>query len=220
MVLVLFCDFIFTTRHLSQHMRLWYLSHGRPAKTQASLRIRAVSPEPSRFAHIKYGSRQRVRPNIRHLGPTGWLRIRIWRMILQRTIFSWDGSFHVERCLVPCDHLAEGRENYSTCISEPSHEIMVRFVLRKLFLQTRMRSHPVGLYVYFHTPCMRTATGSGETSRMRRLAWAFAGRLCDKYHNLMSWLINAPRAFVCFLSKVGVMVWLWLLIVTLSGLYV
>ena len=31
--------------------------------------------------------------------------------------------------------------------------------------------------------------GSGETARMRRLAWAFAGRLCDKYHNLMSWLM-------------------------------
>ena len=30
--------------------------------------------------------------------------------------------------------------------------------------------------------------GSGETARMRRIAWAFAGRLCDKYHNLMSWL--------------------------------
>ena len=30
--------------------------------------------------------------------------------------------------------------------------------------------------------------GSGETARMRMLAWAFAGRLCDKYHNLMSWL--------------------------------
>ena len=29
--------------------------------------------------------------------------------------------------------------------------------------------------------------GSGETAHMRRLAWAFAGRLCDKYHNLMSW---------------------------------
>ena len=29
---------------------------------------------------------------------------------------------------------------------------------------------------------------SGETARMRRIAWAFAGRLCDKCHNLMSWL--------------------------------
>ena len=41
-------------------MRLWYLPHRRPAKAQASLRIRAVSPEPSLFAHMKYGSRQRV----------------------------------------------------------------------------------------------------------------------------------------------------------------
>ena len=30
--------------------------------------------------------------------------------------------------------------------------------------------------------------GSGETARMRKLAWASAGRLCDKYHNLMNWL--------------------------------
>ena len=55
------------TLHMSQLMRLWYLSHRRPAKAQASLRIRAVSPEPSLFAHIKYGSRRRVRPKIRHL---------------------------------------------------------------------------------------------------------------------------------------------------------
>ena len=39
----------------------------RPAKAQASLRIRAVSPEPSLFAHMKYGSIRCVRPNIRHL---------------------------------------------------------------------------------------------------------------------------------------------------------
>ena len=31
--------------------------------------------------------------------------------------------------------------------NEPSHEIMVLFVLRKLIFQTRMRSHPVGLDV-------------------------------------------------------------------------
>ena len=30
--------------------------------------------------------------------------------------------------------------------------------------------------------------GSGETAGMRRLTLDFAGRLCDKYHNLMSWL--------------------------------
>ena len=36
--------------------------------------------------------------------------------------------------------------------------------------------------LYFHTSCMRTA-------RLR--AWAFAGCLCGKYHNLMSWLKSA-----------------------------
>ena len=32
--------------------------------------------------------------------------------------------------------------------------------------------------------------GSGEIARKRRLAWAIADRLCEKDHNLMSWLIN------------------------------
>ena len=54
-------------KHRSQLMRLWYLSHRRPAKAQASLRIHAVSPQPSLFAHMKYGSRRRIRPKIRHL---------------------------------------------------------------------------------------------------------------------------------------------------------
>ena len=30
--------------------------------------------------------------------------------------------------------------------------------------------------------------GSGKTVRMCRLTWTFVGHLCDKYHNLMSWL--------------------------------
>ena len=59
----------FYGNYLSQLMRLWYLSHRRPAKAQASLRIYAVSPEPSLFAHMKYGSRRRLRPKIRHLAP-------------------------------------------------------------------------------------------------------------------------------------------------------
>ena len=50
-------------------MRLWYLSRRRPAKAQASLRMRAVTQEPSLFAHMKYGSGQMVRPKSRHLAP-------------------------------------------------------------------------------------------------------------------------------------------------------
>ena len=52
---------------MSPLMRLWYLSHRRPAKAQTSLHIRAVWPEPSLFAYMKYGSKRRVRPKIRHL---------------------------------------------------------------------------------------------------------------------------------------------------------
>ena len=42
---------------LSQLMRLLFLSHRPPAKAQVSLRIHAVSTEPSLFAHMKHGSR-------------------------------------------------------------------------------------------------------------------------------------------------------------------
>ena len=42
---------------MSQLMWKRYLTHQRPAKAQASLRIRTVSPEPSLFAHTIYGSR-------------------------------------------------------------------------------------------------------------------------------------------------------------------
>ena len=41
---------------------------------------------------------------------------------------------------------------------------------------------------------------------MRRLAWAFAGRLCDKYHNLMSWLsycTTCHRPLLCSQQRTG-----------------
>ena len=64
-----------------------------------------------------------------------------------------------------------------TCF-KPAHGIMVLFDLRKLILQTRMRSYSdvwflVGPFVYFHTSCVRTAkalarlrgcAGSAESS--------------------------------------------------------
>ena len=41
-------------------------------------------------------------------------------------------------------------------------------------------------------PCIEWANckGSGETAWMLRLAWAFAVRICDKYHFHVSWLIS------------------------------
>ena len=40
-----------TINHLDRVKRIWYLSPMRAAKVQASLRIRAVSPEPPLLAH-------------------------------------------------------------------------------------------------------------------------------------------------------------------------
>ena len=65
-----------TSFYMSQLMRLWYVSHRRPAKAQASLRIRAVSPEPSLFAHMKYGPMKNQTSC-----PAGWLCTCIWRML-------------------------------------------------------------------------------------------------------------------------------------------
>ena len=78
---------------------------------------------------------------------------------------------------------------------EPSHEIMAFFVLRNL-IQPCMRSRPVVLDVRFlvgpfcllpYFMCVNSE-GAGKAAQMRRLAGAFAGRLCDKYQNLMRWL--------------------------------
>ena len=53
--------------------RIWYLSPLRAAKVQASLRIRAVSPEPSLLAHTSSESRGTFRQKARSLAPlNGW----------------------------------------------------------------------------------------------------------------------------------------------------
>ena len=53
--------------------RIWYLSPMRAAKVQASLRIRAVSPEPSLLAHTSSESRGTFRQKARSPAPlNGW----------------------------------------------------------------------------------------------------------------------------------------------------
>ena len=52
---------------------IWYLSPVRAAKVQASLRIRAVSPEPPLLAHTSSESRGTFRHKTRSLAPlNGW----------------------------------------------------------------------------------------------------------------------------------------------------
>ena len=61
------------TWNVDRVKRIWYLSPMRAAKVQASLRIRAVSPEPSLLAHISSESRGTFRQKARSLAPlNGW----------------------------------------------------------------------------------------------------------------------------------------------------
>ena len=58
---------------LDRVKRIWYLSPMREAKVQASMRIRAVSPEPSLLAHTSSESRGTFRQRARFLAPlNGW----------------------------------------------------------------------------------------------------------------------------------------------------
>ena len=78
-----------------------YLSHRRPAKAQASLRIRAVSSEPSLFAQMKYGSRRRVQQKIRHLAPLDGCACAFeeWVYGGRKVTTSWYGSNVIQRTL-------------------------------------------------------------------------------------------------------------------------
>ena len=98
-----------------------------------------------------------------------FIKILFIRMASSHSSVSYSGTIHSTPC--PVDHPTD-----SVCISnEPSHEIMALFVLRKLILQVRMRSHLVGLdvwclvgpFVYFRASCVRTAK---VLARRRRCA--------------------------------------------------
>ena len=61
------------TWQMDRVKRIWYLSPMRAAKVQASLRIRAVSPEPPLLAHTSSESRGTFRQKARSLAPlNGW----------------------------------------------------------------------------------------------------------------------------------------------------
>ena len=65
---------MFSSDHyLGRVKQIWYLSPMRAAKVQASLRIRAVSPEPPLLAHTSSESRGTFRQKARSLAPlNGW----------------------------------------------------------------------------------------------------------------------------------------------------
>ena len=84
---------------------------------------------------------------------------------------------------------------------EPSHETMAHFSSVNSNQHAQASSgarclifgRTLRLLPYF---MCANSKGSGETARMRRLTKACAGRLCDKYHSLMSWLIYTLYNFL------------------------
>ena len=74
--------------------RIWYLSHMRAAKVQASLRIRAFSPEPLLLAHTSSESRGTFRQKARSLAPLNGLAcaVKICRDGMLEDTNSLDGA--------------------------------------------------------------------------------------------------------------------------------
>ena len=114
---------------MSQHMRLWYLPDRRRAKAQASLHICAVSPEPSLFAHMMYGSRWRVRRNMRPLAPLDGCACAFDEWVYGGcTIISWDGANLFYFQVVSHCELGISSPNFSS-ISRLYHIVSWGFVL-------------------------------------------------------------------------------------------
>ena len=80
---------------LDRVKRIWYLSPMRAAKAQASLRIRAVSPELPLLAHTSSESRGTFRQKARPLAPlNGWAcAVKIWHDGMFEDTNSLDGAY-------------------------------------------------------------------------------------------------------------------------------
>ena len=85
---------VMVTGHLDRVKRIWYLSPMRAAKVQTSLRIRAVSPEPSLLAHTSSESRGTFRQKARSLVPlNGWAcAVKVCHDGMLEDINSLDGA--------------------------------------------------------------------------------------------------------------------------------
>ena len=84
-----------TIQYMGGVKRIWYLSPMRAAKVQASLRIRAVSPEPPLLAHTSSESRGTFRQKARSLAPlNGWAcAVKICHDGMLEDKFAWRGPY-------------------------------------------------------------------------------------------------------------------------------
>ena len=145
------------------------LTHRRPAKAQASLHILTVWPEPSLTNSPTKNQTS---------SPTGWLRMRIWRMSLWRTkstIISCSGSYH----------MAGGRwkdsdQEQLNSTSWPSHQTSCLMTKPTKWHPAKTQSDQSSLSACRRLGSLATHWGhskdSDQTGRMPRLIWVVAGR--------------------------------------------
>ena len=87
-----------THLYMGHVKRIWYLTPMRAAKVQASLRIRAISPEPPLLAHTSSESRGTFRQKARSLVPlNGWAcAVKICHDRMLEDTNSLDGAHTVK----------------------------------------------------------------------------------------------------------------------------
>ena len=97
--------------------RIWYLSPMRAAKVQASLRIRAVSPEPLLLAHTSSESRGTFRQKARSLAPlNGWAcAVKICHDGMLEDTNSLDGAHFMIRIQFSRDALYNPSYRFVIC---------------------------------------------------------------------------------------------------------
>ena len=96
------------TINMDRVKRNWYLSPMRAAKVQASLRIRAVSPEPSLLAHTSSESRGTFRQKARSLAPlNGWAcAVKVCHDGMLEDTNSLDGAHMIQPYLIYINYSA------------------------------------------------------------------------------------------------------------------
>ena len=164
--------------------RIWYLSPMRAAKVQASLCIRAVLPEPPLLAHTISESRGTFRQKTRSLAPlNGWTcAVEICHDGMLEDTNSPDGAQMIEQFwLFSRVLLCTGDKGPVKRICVFKQSVMTNFNCVCPAIQRGKGSGFLSEVSLDSLLVWASSGGSGETARMRRLAWTFAARICDKY---------------------------------------
>ena len=125
--------------------RIRYLSPMRAAKVQASLRIRAVSPEPSLLAHTSSESRGTFRQKARSLATlNGWAcAVKMCHDGMLKDTNSLDGA-HMQLKFVSATYQVHSRK-----INDPRQANLCLRAFRHDKFQLRMPSHSEGPGIWF-----------------------------------------------------------------------